>query len=175
MNLKLKRTPGLWLVGFMGSGKSTVGQQLANALGWLFVDLDTEIEREQGRTISAIFEAEGEREFREIEHKALRRLLSRVEAGRPHVVALGGGAFAEAENYDLLEHHGVTIFLDCSLERIRARIEGHEHRPLARDPERFEALYRARRMAYARADFRIPIETDEATDAVRAILALPLF
>src|SRR4051794_16672137 len=93
MILKLKRTPGIYLVGFMGSGKSTVGRALAEELGWRFVDLDQEIEQSQGMSVSEIFEQRGEPAFREIETAALRQQVKAIECGRPHVVALGGGAF----------------------------------------------------------------------------------
>ena len=71
MNLRLKRTPGIYLVGFMGSGKSTIGRLLAEKIGWPFFDLDQEIEAREGATIAAIFEARGEAEFRRIEAAAL--------------------------------------------------------------------------------------------------------
>src|SRR6185369_15725528 len=71
MDLRLKRTPGLYLVGFMGCGKSTVGRLVADALGWRFVDVDDDIEAREGCPISDIFETRGEREFRRIESEAI--------------------------------------------------------------------------------------------------------
>ena len=91
MHIKLKRSPGIYLAGFMGSGKSTVGAALANQIGWDFVDLDAEIEQEEGEKISAIFDRRGETEFRRIEREAIRRRVRRIECGCPTVVALGGG------------------------------------------------------------------------------------
>src|SRR5689334_12761274 len=99
MVLKLKRTPGIYLVGFMGCGKSTVGRALADEIGWTFLDLDEEIERQQGRSISGIFEKEGEPSFREIESAVLKEKVKLVDRGRPHVIALGGGAFLSDANY----------------------------------------------------------------------------
>ena len=93
MILKLKRTPGIYLVGFMGSGKSTVGRALADELGWHFIDLDEEIERQQGCTISSIFDSQGEPAFRKVESEALHKVVRAIQSGRPHVVALGGGAW----------------------------------------------------------------------------------
>src|SRR5579862_9900078 len=93
MILKLKRTPGIYLVGFMGSGKSTVGRALADELGWSFFDLDDEIERREGATISELFDTRGEASFRQAESAALRERVVQVERGRPQVVSLGGGAF----------------------------------------------------------------------------------
>ena len=79
MNLTLKRTPGLFLVGFMGSGKTTVGRLLARELGWQFADTDADIEADQGKTIPRIFDEQGEEYFRQVEHEMIRR---RVELQR---------------------------------------------------------------------------------------------
>src|ERR1700733_1254910 len=111
MLLKLKRTPGLYLVGFMGSGKSAVGRLLADELGWSFADIDEDIETAQGISISEIFDQRGEEEFRGIEHEALRQRVREVECGKPMVLALGGGAFVLPANRKLLEERGVTVWL----------------------------------------------------------------
>ena len=133
MILKLVRTPGIYLVGFMGSGKTTVGRILADRLGWDFIDLDAEIEAEQSSTIAEIFEKRGEDHFRQLETDAIRKRVHRVRAGLPTVMALGGGAFVREENFVLLQDHGVTVWLDCPLELARQRVEGAAHRPLARE------------------------------------------
>ena len=109
MILKLKRTPGIYLVGFMASGKSTIGRLLADRIGWHFADMDEEIEAARDMRISRIFEAYGEAEFRRIEHAAMRARVKAIESGRPTVIALGGGAFVQPENYALLENNGITI------------------------------------------------------------------
>jgi shikimate kinase len=168
MKWNLQQTPGIYLVGFMGSGKTTVGRLLARRLGWRFLDLDDAIEAAQGATISAIFDTRGEAEFRRIETEAIRAAVGEV----PAVVALGGGAFAQPANRALLEGHGVSVWLDCPLELARARVLRATHRPLARDPVRFEQLYDARRESYALADARVVIESDDPAAAVEAILAL---
>ncbi len=175
MILKLKRTPGIYLVGFMCCGKSVVGSELAARLGWKFCDLDSEIEAEQGTTISSIFETSGEEEFRRLETEAIGKRVLMIQAGAPTVVALGGGAFTRQQNYDLLENNGITVWLDCPLPLIKRRLEGSTNRPLARDPIKFELLYWTRRESYARADYRIDISGDDPSDAVNAVLALPLF
>jgi shikimate kinase len=175
MILKLVRTPGIYLVGFMGSGKTTVGRILADRMGWNFVDLDAEIEAEQKTVIAAIFDQCGEEHFRQIETQAIRQRVHQVRAGCPTVIALGGGAFLREENFDLLEDHGVTVWLDCPLEMARGRLEGTTHRPLARDFEAFAVLYEARRAGYARADYRIEIRSNDPLEAVAAIEALPIF
>jgi shikimate kinase len=172
--LKLKRAPGIYLVGFMGSGKSTVGPLLANEIGWRYVDLDERIEAEQGRTIADLFEADGEPAFRDIESNALRQLIREVYRGRATVSSLGGGAFAWPGNREKLEDCGVTIWLDAPFDLVQARTATQTHRPLAKDPDRFRQLYQQRREAYARADYRIEILGDEAKDAVNEILGLGL-
>jgi shikimate kinase len=176
MILKLKRTPGIYLVGFMGCGKSTVGERLAEELGWSFADLDDDIVKAQGRSIVDLFDTGGEAAFREIETECLRKRVRAVQCGRPHVLALGGGAFAQETNYQLLQENGVTVWLDCSLDLIRARLAGKStDRPLARDPERFENLYEQRLPAYARADYRVEIVNNDPSAAVAQILEFPLF
>jgi shikimate kinase len=175
MILKLKRTPGIYLVGFMGSGKSTVGRALADELGWNFFDLDGEIEREQGTSIASIFDQRGEAEFRLIETDALQRCVRSVQAGRPRVISLGGGAFLQDENLDLVSNNGVSVWLDCPLPVIERRIASFSHRPLARDPQHLRHLYEVRREGYSRADYRIETDDDDAAATVARILALPLF
>src|SRR5271156_3117090 len=114
MNVRLKRTPGLYLVGFMGSGKTTIGRHLAHRLGWSFFDLDHEIEVAEKTTIAELFDTRGEPEFRRIEAAMLRQHVHWIEHGRPAVLALGGGAFVDASNRDLIMENGIAIWLDCS-------------------------------------------------------------
>jgi shikimate kinase len=175
MILKLKRTPAIYLVGFMGSGKSTVGRALAGELGWSFVDLDEEIERRQGASIAELFDTRGESAFREIERTALHEHVRTVQMGRPQVISLGGGAFLADENCELTTNNGVTIWLDCAFSTIQRRVAGATHRPLARDPEQLKVLFEERRAGYSRAEFRIEVVDDDASGAVAQILALPLF
>lgn len=174
MNLKLKRTPGIYLLGFMASGKSTVGRHLADRLGWSFFDTDHEIEAAEKSAISAIFELRGEAEFRRIESEILRQHVRWVERGRPAVIALGGGAFLAPENRELLAANGISIWLDCPFDIVQKRVRNSSHRPLARDPETFAALYAARRETYALADIRVSIESDDPQHAVETILSNPL-
>jgi shikimate kinase len=176
MTLKLKRTPGLYLVGFMCSGKTTVGRAVADELGWPFLDLDEEIEKEQARTITEIFSKRGESVFREIEAELLRRCVSSIEAGNPCVLALGGGAFAQPQNWDTVENNGVTVWLDCPLETIHQRLGQQDNtRPLARDRESMARLYEARKQMYARADFRVDAACNDPALVVQQVLRLPIF
>jgi shikimate kinase len=177
MNLKLKRTPGIYLVGFMGSGKTTVGRHLADRLGWSFFDTDAEIEKAEKTPIAEIFDHRGEPEFRRIETEVLREHVRWIERGRPAVLALGGGAFAREDNRALLSDSGVTVWLDCPLDVVRRRVtaqHGGALRPLARDPQKFEALWTARRDVYQLADIHVPIDCDDPESAIAAILAHPI-
>jgi len=175
MILRLKRTPGLYLIGFMGCGKTTIGQALAHRIGWHFVDLDHDIEETHGGAIQQIFRDLGELHFRQLEHAALKVRVREVESGKPMVVALGGGAFVQPDNYALLEEHGVTIWLDAPFEMIRRRVPDDGTRPLAIDPAKFEALYNTRRAQYQRADHRVEILSEDPEATVDAIVALRLF
>jgi shikimate kinase len=175
MILKLKQTPGIYLVGFMGCGKSKVGSALADELGWSFYDLDDEVEKAAGTSIADLFDQQGEAAFRMIETEVLKKRVYNVRTGRPQVVALGGGTFTIQENYELASNHGVTIWLDVPLVVIERRIASETHRPLARDPVRLQALYADRRDAYTRADYRIATEDQDPAAIVASILALPLF
>lgn len=175
MILKLKRTPGIYLVGFMGSGKSTVGRMLAEEIGWRFADTDEDIEIQQKKTISDIFAQNGEEHFRRIEQEAIARRVRSVRTGNPLVLSIGGGAFTREENVELLTGNGVTIWLDTAFPVVKKRVSGATHRPLAKDPQRFEDLYQARREFYGKAEYRIEIREDDSRGAVQAILALGLF
>jgi len=175
MTLKLKRTPGLYLVGFMASGKSTIGRALAANLGWPFVDIDSEIETQENRAISQIFLECGEAAFRDLETEVIRRRVLRIETGEPCIVALGGGAFVQPRNWDLIENNGVTIWLDCPFERVRERLGDDTTRPLAANRSRLAQLFEDRRPLYARADFRIEVDTDDVSEIVNRIMRIPIF
>ena len=174
MDSSLKRSPGVYLTGFMGSGKTTVAKALADRVGWEFVDLDAEIEAAENATIAEIFESRGEHEFRRIETDMIRRVMRMVERGLPTVIALGGGSFVQPANAALLANHGISIWLDCPFEIIAERITDTESRPLARDPEGFRKLYEDRRDAYSRAHYRVDGACD-VDQAVQLILELPFW
>jgi len=174
--LKLRQTPGLYLIGFMGSGKTTIGKLLAERLGWSFADIDEDIEASQQCSISEIFDTLGEEVFRRVESEALEARVRVVARGIPMVMALGGGAAAQPGNIELIENHGVTIWLSCPFETVVRRVmRDNPNRPLARDMKKFEELFYARQQAYGRADFRIDIESDNPETVVDAIWNLPLF
>jgi len=173
MNLTLKRTPGIYVVGFMCAGKSTVGRHLAHKLGWSFFDTDDEIEAAEKMKIYEIFDTRGEAEFRRIEKDIVRQHVRWIERGRPAVLALGGGAFVHPETRELLVGNGISVWLDCPLATVHARLAAQSHRPLARDREKLEALYATRREAYQLADARVEIECDDPDVTVQAILRQP--
>jgi shikimate kinase len=140
----------------MGAGKTTVGKELARQLGWAFEDLDDRIRSREGRTIEEIFRDSGEVEFRRCEHMALLELLPLVESS-PLVVALGGGAFAQAENATVLNSApGATVFLSAPVEELYRRCQQQQiKRPLQRDETQFRKLYEARHSLYLKATYRI--------------------
>jgi shikimate kinase len=175
MLLKLKRTPGIFLVGFMGSGKSTVGRALAEELGWGFADLDEDIEKREGMSISQIFDTHGEAEFRRAETAALQERVRSIECGRPCVIALGGGAFLSDANFEIVSNNGVSVWLDCPFSTVERRLAGYGHRPLTRDPEKLQELFALRRVHYERADYCITVDNDDASVTTAKILKLPLF
>ena len=137
----------------MGAGKSTIGPLLAERLGGSFIDLDTEIERAEGKTVSEIFEESGEARFRELEREHLRR----ISAGARNVVALGGGTYIDVSNREYVDQHGCSVYLDTSLATVHARIEKGS-RPLFSNPDRADDLYRERLPSYRMA--RVHVETD---------------
>ena len=102
--------------------------------------------------------------------ETLRARIRTIQRGQPSVIALGGGTFVQPGNFDLVESNGITVWLDCPLETVRRRVAEPSSRPLARDTQRFEELYHARHAAYARAEYRISIESDDPAAVVEAIL-----
>jgi shikimate kinase len=150
----------LMLIGFMGAGKSSIGRALSEQLGCVFEDLDDRIERREGRKVHEIFRDFGEPEFRRAEHAALKELFSELRSGARRIVALGGGAFVQKENAQLIKAGGVpTVFLEAGVEelwrrcRLQAEKQGTE-RPLLTSEEKFRELYELRRPHYLRASLR---------------------
>ena len=154
----------LVLVGMMGAGKTSVGKRLAARLGLPFVDADAEIEAGAQLTISEIFERFGEAYFREGERKVIARLL----ASGPMVLATGGGAFMSAATRDNIGRHGLSIWLKPGFDVLLARVRKKSNRPLLKtaDPEgTLRRLVEERSPIYALADFTIE-SFDAAHDSV---------
>jgi 3-dehydroquinate synthetase/shikimate kinase len=134
----------LALIGFMGAGKSTLGAEAARRLGRRFVDLDRELERSTETSVPELFESRGETGFRALEAEVTTAALRRE---RPAVLALGGGAVKTPEVRRALREHALTVLLEVDPETAWERTSGSD-RPLARDEERFRALYEERRPLY---------------------------
>ena len=127
MNInKKRRVKSIYFVGFMGSGKSSVGKEVARELGKRFVDTDDELSYNHSRTVREIFDAFGEEKFRKMEQKEIERLSKKDEL----VVASGGGSVLDYENIARMKDHGTLIFLRAEASTIFERLRGDESRPL---------------------------------------------
>lgn len=161
----------LYLVGFMGTGKTTIGRAVAQKLGFELLDSDYEIERQQGRTIAEIFEAQGETAFRQME----REFIESGHAARHAVVACGGGLVVQPGMLDLIKSKGVVVCLHASLETILKRTQGNRTRPLlnVEDPlERIRALYTAREPVYRRSGTLVLTDGRPLHDVVAHVLRI---
>jgi len=150
------------LIGFMGTGKSSVGKTLARKLGRSFVDVDMWIETSQKRKIKDIFETDGEAYFRTLEKEAI-RIISRQTGS---VITTGGGVVLDAENRRLLKETGVVIALLAKPETIYERVKNSQHRPLLQGADRLseiQSLLESRKGFYQEAD--LFFETDGKTSA----------
>jgi shikimate kinase len=147
------RTDKVYLVGFMGAGKTTVARALARRLGWRTADVDELIEVRERLNVSTIFAKRGEPYFRAVERAVL---LDQIPA-RHLVVATGGGTFVDLQNRAAMKQDGATVWLDVPLDRLIARVPADGRRPLAADRAEFERLYTARRVAYAEAEYRVDV------------------
>lgn len=162
----------IYLLGFMGSGKSTVGALVARALGWPLIDLDTTIEAGQGVTIREIFDRAGEPFFREIERAAL----SEASKAEPAVIALGGGTFAQEPNLQLIrERGGATVWLDSPFEELLRRCASMTNRPLFRDEASLRQLLNQRLPYYRLAEYRVSTEGRAPDEVAEEILRLKVF
>ncbi|MEJ5172260.1 MAG: shikimate kinase [Hydrogenothermaceae bacterium] len=148
----------VYLVGFMGSGKSTVGKLISQELGYRFVDIDKEVENQEGITIREIFEKFGEQYFRNLEKEKLKEFIDKYG----YVVSTGGGLGADKQMMELMKSSGVVIWIDASLEEILNRCQNDTDRPLLKLPyEKVRELYERRREIYKLSD--IHIHTDGKT------------
>ena len=155
------------LVGLMGAGKTSVGVRLAQLLGAGFVDSDDEIEKAANLSVAEIFERYGEAHFRGGE----RRVLARILAGPPMVVATGGGAFMDTETRVLMLRHGVTVWLRAALDVLVQRTAGRGHRPLlnrGNPREVLAGLIEARYPVYAEADITVDSLAEQSHDQMAA-------
>ena len=145
----------IYLIGMMGSGKSTLGKSLSEKIQKPFIDLDSEIEKAAGKSITEIFDIDGEEQFRKMETKQLKQYSESI-------VACGGGIVLKDENREFINENGVTILLTASMEELSHRLSDSGNRPLLADDNTEEALTKLwleRQLNYLNtADFTI--ETD---------------
>jgi len=171
------RTARIYITGFMGSGKSTVGPLLGSSLGYRFIDLDTAIEAGEGKSIPEIFREKGEAEFRSLERNELRLLGTRSRI----VVATGGGALADSGSLAIVRGSGLLVYLQVPLDTLIARLRGRKGRPMisARDGtplgdeqlrDRIRSLFLLREPVYRQADIIVDAGAGSPGETVSAIL-----
>ncbi|HEY9610766.1 shikimate kinase [Allocoleopsis sp.] len=163
----------VFLVGMMGTGKTTVGNLLARQLGYSFVDTDEVVEKTTGKTINQIFADEGEENFRQIESE----VLSQVAAHTRLTVATGGGLVLRRFNWSYL-HHGIVIWLDAPVDVLIARLQNDTTRPLLQNDNPAQALQTLldqRKSLYAEADLHIRISANDTPEQIvsRIIAEIP--
>jgi shikimate kinase len=161
------------LTGFMGTGKTAVGEKLAKRLGYEFLDTDLMVEDETGKTITEIFEKEGEAAFRGWEKKMVKKALQKEKV----VIATGGGAIVDSENLKLMKGNGIVIALSASAEAILQRVSSMETRPLLRSPlaskdqlKKIESLLSHRSPYYRQADKIVDTTMKRLEETVEEIL-----
>lgn len=156
------------ITGFMGSGKTRVARELARRLNVDVVDLDERITEREGSSPADIIVEKGEAAFRSIESVVLREVL---QTGAARIIALGGGAWIEKRNRDVIkEYDYISIWLDAPFEVCWARIEASsEHRPLGKSKEQAQALYDRREPVYRLADVRVQIGNENFDELIACI------
>ena len=163
------------MIGFSGSGKSTVGKLLAKKLHCGFADIDTLIESKSRKTIPDIFKSDGEETFRNLEAAAVKNLFAKKTQSKPKVIALGGGAFQSRATRLLLAENGISVWLKCSISEIYERLRKHSDRPkltgkketlsAKRLKETIQKLLLKRKDSYARADLGV-VTSDKTANRV---------
>ena len=156
------------LVGFMAAGKSTIGRLLACELQLPFLDSDREIERSIGCTIPTVFRDQGEPEFRRLE----REVIARIAVPEPQVIAIGGGAFCDAQTREILNRRAITIWLDAPFDVMLARLLASNGRPLVRDRTAgdIRELWDERRPFYKQAQLHVATGDSSPGAVVEQIL-----
>lgn len=156
----------LYLVGFMGAGKTTVARAIGRRIGWRVEDIDERIEARERKSVAAIFAQQGEPHFRQLERQMIGELLPE----RQIVIATGGGTFAEPDNRAVMLADGAVAWLDVPLARLIERLPADGRRPLAADRARMEQLFARRQLAYAEAHVRLDA-TVPVPEVVEQLLA----
>ena len=159
----------LYLIGMMGSGKSATGPHLAKHLGYGFIDADDLIEKVTKKSITEIFEEDGEQAFREIETKVMKEISRRYSL----VIATGGGVVTQSENWGVL-HQGIVIWLDPGKDCLLKRIDSDPiKRPLIKESNRvafFDELMQERKPLYEEADLRIEVDKQSPDELANIII-----
>ena len=150
----------VYLVGFMGAGKTSVGECLARTLGYSFLDLDREVERISGRSIPFIFDEEGESGFRRIEAASLRE----ISAQEQIVVACGGGTLTTDECLRLIRRRGISVWLDAPLDLMLSRCAEGGHRPVLSGRPEMAGLLESRLPAYKEAEIHVDAAAGTPSD-----------
>ena len=167
-----KPPTNVYLIGPMGSGKTTIGQRLAEDLGLEFLDCDQELETQTGASVSLIFDVEGEEGFRERET----RMLEQVTARKGVLVATGGGAVLRERNRKLLRNSGLVVYLSTSVAQQLRRLSRDRTRPLLQTEDRREKLARLaeqRNPLYEKlADIEFPSQNRSLDASARALAEL---
>jgi shikimate kinase len=159
----------IYIVGFMGTGKTVVGKEVARQLGKQFIDLDLLIEKKQNREINQIFAQDGEPYFRKLEKQALKE----ISVGGNLVVSCGGGIILDEGNIQIMKNTGLIICLQSRPEAILARTSGYKHRPLLNvdnPAKRIEELLKIRAPFYAQADYTIDTSDLAVSSVVSKVL-----
>lgn len=156
----------IFLVGFMGSGKTSIGRELANYLHYQFIDLDDLIIQQQNCSISEIFSRYSEAYFREIEHTTLKTITNLSNT----VVALGGGTYISSINRDLIQQQGISVWLQCDLTTILSRLANDKTRPLYKTPEQMKELLDSRIDYYNQANFKVNVTNFSIKESVIEII-----
>jgi shikimate kinase len=157
------------LIGFMGTGKPSVGHLLAEQLRFAFVDTDDLIESRSGKTVSAIFSEQGEAAFRKLEAEILVELSSRKRT----VISTGGGLGANEANLASLKEHSLVVCLWASPEKIWERVRGQNHRPLLKEADplaKIRELLAARERNYKQADALLNTEARSVREVAQQVL-----
>lgn len=170
MSSAMNKDRRIVIVGFMGSGKTTVAKALAARLGCGMLDLDAIISALQNMSVPDLIREQGESAFRDAETSALQVVLDRLQ---PRIIALGGGAWTLERNRELIDKHEcVTVFLDAPYSLCWQRITDHPvPRPLALDERSAEKLYRERRPQYALAKIRVEVSEGTTADELALQIA----
>jgi len=165
----LEKINNIYLIGFMGAGKTTIGKFLSRKLNYNFVDLDLHIEKEQGISISEMFEKHGEKYFRDAETESLRKFSEKSN----QIISTGGGIVIKDENWQIMRNRGVSVYLKSSIKTLFNRVKHKSTRPLLNVENPFEKakeLFSSRESLYEKSDIIIDREGLEPGDVADAIV-----